>query len=357
MTKREYLIPGHCKEEKAHITAIGLISKEAPLSAERAEAALNFVLEGVYASPWQEVAWTFSRLTGDGFPVEFTFSSVDESIRYTTEVAGPEVDESERLDYALRHLAYLGAPQLSETVNGLLHNIQKFGPLRYGTWIGGRHGPANDSFKIYVEVPRTASVEADHFFCAFLGTEPLLSSPHAQLKIVGYEPNSSRIEFYFRADCVEPWEVSLLMKQSGLNSRVADLFHLIEEITRSSIQQALSTSQIGYSISVSYEGGPMVFSMFTTARALFGGDANTRRRFLEMAPRKGWNLRHYELVSESLAGRTGWNTWHSIVSFVTGFDGPLVLHIGLRPPEVSKKIFFTDNKETKKTPNSLYAGT
>ena len=37
-----------------------------------------------------------SRLTGDGFPVEFVFSSLDTAVRYTSEVAGPGLAPGQR---------------------------------------------------------------------------------------------------------------------------------------------------------------------------------------------------------------------------------------------------------------------
>src|SRR6266487_6459796 len=53
------------------------------------------ILQWTETSKWREVAWSFSRLTGDGFPIEFTLSSLDATVRYTAEVAGPEVAEVE----------------------------------------------------------------------------------------------------------------------------------------------------------------------------------------------------------------------------------------------------------------------
>ena len=65
--------------------------------AARASQSLDLILEGVLRSSWPEVAWEFSRLTGRGFPLELTFSSAGEEIRYAAEVAGPEFPEVERL--------------------------------------------------------------------------------------------------------------------------------------------------------------------------------------------------------------------------------------------------------------------
>jgi hypothetical protein len=333
------LAPGRTgleEEEKAHVLALRHIRREVPSQTDRAAASLDLFLRGIYASPWQEVAWSFSRLTGDGFPVEFSFSSADEAIRYTTEVAGPEADEGRRLDQALHHLEILGQPPLPEMITSLFHRIQKFDSLRYGTWVGGRHGVDCDRFKLYVEVPGEGVQDAYRFLGPLIEAVPFLSLSDPRLVMIGYEPSSSRIESYFRCDYLEPWEVSLLMRNVGLTSRVEELLNLVEEASGAPIQRVLSMQPLGFSFAINFAGEPPLFSLFTTAGAIFGGDGSIRRRMLELGSRKGWNLRTYESVSEPLAGRTGWNTWHGLISFVAVHDGPPILQIGLRPPEVSQ---------------------
>lgn len=73
--------------------AVTRVARLSPEPAARAEASLDLILEGI--SSWQEVAWRFSGLTYDGFPVEFAFSA-DNTIRYVAEVSGPEVDSADR---------------------------------------------------------------------------------------------------------------------------------------------------------------------------------------------------------------------------------------------------------------------
>jgi hypothetical protein len=294
---------------------------------------LAFLLEGICASPWQEVAWSFSRLTGDGYPVEFAFSSADEAIRYTTEVAGPEVEEHRRLDHALHCLARLGEPHLPEEILALFRGIQMSRPLRYGAWVGARHDAEGDRSKVYVEVPRVGESDAYPLLSALIGDVPVLSICRAQLVMLGYGPSASQIEAYFRTDRLEPWQVDLLMGKSGFASQTQRFFDFVEEVSGLTIQRIVSMQPLGFSFAGQGTGIATTFSLFMAAGSVFGSDMNIRQRMLALDSRMCWRLTHYRAASESLAGRTGWNTWHGILSFVARRDEAPVLHIGLRPPD------------------------
>ena len=66
----------------------------------RARASLAIVLDPLQRSTWPEVAWQFSRLTGDGTPVELAFTSDGADVRYIAEVAGPELMDAARVEGA-----------------------------------------------------------------------------------------------------------------------------------------------------------------------------------------------------------------------------------------------------------------
>jgi hypothetical protein len=316
--------------------ALQVLASEAPTAAERASHSLMLLLEGVYHSHWKEIAWLFSTLTTDGFPVEFAFSSVDRSLRYVTEVVGPEADETTVLSQALQRLAQLGAPPLPPEMYSLLCNVQGSGPLRYGAWVGGRHGLHDDSYKLYAEVPETDAPEVRSLLCTLLRNASPLSTRATPFLMVGYDFSSSRTELYFKADGLEPWEVGFLLRKHGLGSREKDLLGLVEETYGRSIEQRLPTSRMGFSLSLAPDG-PLVFSLFASARSLFGGDGSIRRHLLALAEKRGWNLESYARLSESLAMRTSWVTNHGVVSFVVAPHGPPMLHIGLRPPAIDSE--------------------
>src|SRR5215470_8459588 len=119
-----------------------------------ASAILAHALETLAASPWPDIAWRFSRLTEDGSPVEFTFSSHDDVFRCTIEVAGPETDAQDRITEACRLLGLRDEPQPRADVLGSWRAMQRSRVLGWGAWLGLRHDRGGTRSKLYVEVPR-----------------------------------------------------------------------------------------------------------------------------------------------------------------------------------------------------------
>src|SRR5262245_66649866 len=69
--------------------------------ADRGRTSLGEILyDRVCASDSQ--AWTCSRLTGDGFPVEINFTSADDRLRYTAEPASWSIEPQHRCDRAIQ---------------------------------------------------------------------------------------------------------------------------------------------------------------------------------------------------------------------------------------------------------------
>jgi hypothetical protein len=313
--------------------AITRMARWSPEPAARAGASLDLILDGVYRSSWQEVAWKFSGLTYDGFPVEFAFSAADNTIRYVAEVSGPEVDSAERLDLAERKLASLGAARLPKEVSELLHKVLLSGPLQFGAWIGGRHGPKDDRYKLYVEVPRSDSDEHEYLIRDMLGDVSILPGRRPRFQMIGYEPATSRLELYFSITGLELWEIEHLLSLVGMRSKWTEFLSLIEEAYGNRPELALSRSRIGFSFSAQRSREEIVFTLFKSARSVFGSDRSIRSHILGLAELKGWDLRCYEALSLPVAEREGWDTRHGIISFVVHPKSQPALSITLRPLE------------------------
>jgi hypothetical protein len=305
-----------------------------PAVARRMSASLETILRWTKDSQWPGVAWSFSHLTGDGFPVEFTFSLEDAAVRYTAEVAGAEVAEADRLPRALSLIESLGGHSPSNQIRALLRRIQTpAAPLSYGAWIGGRHGASGDRYKLYAEVPQAARLRAASLLGGILGEGPLLESRATQFRMIGCEPVQQRVEFYFQVAELETWELARLLGRAHLSSRQTDLLTLLEELNGRSAQSKIPGANLGFSYSFALDGGPLVFSLFTYARSIFGSDMSIRRNLLKLGKNRGWNLRTYEKLSEPLIHRTGPKTRHGLLAFIVPPAGSLSLHIGIRPPE------------------------
>lgn len=319
--------------------AIAVYGTETPPLAARAAASLHRLLAGgVSASPWRDVAWTFSRLTGDGYPVELAFASVGEAIRYTVEPCGAESDPRKRLERAIAIVTRQGSKheaagsEAGKEWADRLKRVQSAGPLDYGAWVGGRHDADGDAFKLYGEVPKPGSAAADEWAAAIVGRRPLLANRAPVLRMIGLAPADGRVEFYYRAHGLQSWEVCRLMELAGLADRTEELLALVGDAAEMSASARLPCAQTGFSLAAKATGGPLVFTLFCPARNAIGGDGRIRARLLGLAGRYGWPLRHYGAISEPLAGCEGPRTRHGLLSFAAAPGVPVRVGVGLRPP-------------------------
>jgi len=266
-------------------------------------ALLDRAIDRLSASAWPAVAWQFSRINGDGYPVEFTYSTASAEVRFTAEAAGPEVDEGRRLDLAL---ALLDMPPAADIE--WVRTIQRPGPLRFGAWIGGGAGRQ----KVYAECPP--------------GTGSEWAIPGAALRMVGLTAGKATTEYYYRRDCLESADAGCLLHRCGLGRRYHDLLAEVERATGRSAQAMLLPAGAGYSVAESPAGRAL--SVFTFARSLWGSDANIRRTILRLH-----DMPVYEKASLAVAGREGPDTLHGVLAWIVAADRPIEWRISLRPSD------------------------
>jgi len=316
---------------KALLQTLDRLRQTSPEPAARAAAALAVVLGGLDASPWSEVAWSFSRLTGGGYPVELTFSSADETFRWAAEVAGPEVAEAVRLDAALHHLEVLGEPTPPAWLAAAFRTVQGSAPLRFGAWLGGRHSSTGDRYKVYLEVPEAEQRAACELLEKHCGRQPPRFPGSSRLVMIGYTPSSRMFEWYLRTSRIQPWELAFLMRQSDLAAQGDELLDFVAGVSGLPLTRALAVQPLGVSVAAGKGKAPAAVTLFAPAGAFFGSDGTVRRRLLALASDAGRGLEGYRTVSEPVAERTGWNTRHGILSLVSARGEPPHFRIGLRP--------------------------
>lgn len=264
-------------------------------------ALLHRAIERLSESAWPEVAWQFSRINGDGYPVEFTYSTASAEVRFTAEAAGPEVDERRRLDLAL---ALLDAPPAAGVE--MVRSMQRQGVLRFGAWVGGGAGRQ----KVYAECPPE--------------TESAWAIAGAQLRMIGLTAGEATIEYYYRRNFLESADAGLLLQRCGLGSRYEDLLAEVERATGRSPEAMLLPTDAGYSIAETPAGH--VVSVFTFARSLWGSDANIRRTMLRLH-----HMPEYERASRAVAERDGPDTRHGVLAWIVAGARPVEWRISLRP--------------------------
>ena len=305
------------------------LSEHAPEEVRRAHAALGVCLGGVQTSRWPEVAWAFSALTGDGFPVEISFSSLSATaVRYATEIAGPEEPESQRIRRAFQTYKQLTGRKASDEIENTVAQMQCKGRLGYGAWFGATHGAKADRYKIYAEIPCIDGLKG--IVPNSLAEGALLSYCRPRPVMFGFQPESGVRELYFAAQPLAEADLGRLLWGCGLGHCYRETLELILEASgRPSLPPAIT----GFSIAWSTDHDVCAVSFYAPARVLFGSDYNIRRTLLTLARNRNWDFTMYERATEVIRNRENPLPHHGIIAWLASPDAPVELRIGLRPPE------------------------
>lgn len=300
--------------------------------AASARNSLDRVLAEIGSSRWPEVAWSFSRLTACGFPVELSFAP-DETFRYTAEVAGAELANERRLAAALRLGCAMGGREPAAELLEALAALQGGGGLLFGSWLGARHGPDRNAYKLYAEIPRQPAPAAR---AALERLFPWDLDGMLIPRGAGLELDTSVYEVYFRGrGVIESWQVERLLWRLRFEDALPPLRKLIEEACERPFERVARGSNLGFSAAMTADGTLAAVSVFGYARRLLGNDALARRRVLALAAARGWDFRRYERASAALPHRTPATGGHGVVAFVVDARGRASLQVTVCPREAA----------------------
>ena len=225
---------------------------------------LASVADGIAASPWPEVVGTWSRLTPTGFPVELSVTEDRSTLRWTAEIAGPEVVERERLARVAAHLAVRGQP-VPAAVLAALQRLQTAGQLRYGAWIGGRSDRDGACrFKLYAEAPPGAGLE-DLPLPERLRRPLQAVPPGAIVRVIGHEPCRERTEVYVRLPGVDVEALGPLLAAAGQPAALGILDRVLPDG-----RDRLRGRRLGLSLAATPTSATDV-TLVVSARTLFPG--------------------------------------------------------------------------------------
>lgn len=264
------------------IGAIGLARKIAGRSQRRrfgADGAVGSVtacVDGLRNSCWPGVAWRFSLLSTDGCPLQFAFSTYDDALRYTAEVAGPELAEVKRLRAGCDLAARLGGG-VPAWRRRAWTSMQSGHHLRWGAWIGVRHDGLSSRVKLYVEVPRESREVGESSSVAIV--------PSSRPAMIGYDCESGVEELYFRQPQMDARELSAFLRFIAAAPRRRAVLAAFAELCGLPVRAALRWVNFGYSI-VSVPGAGPEFVMFVRSRSV-GNLARIRSHFRSCEDRFG----------------------------------------------------------------------
>jgi hypothetical protein len=323
--------------------ALNTLARSTPEAAGRASLALRVLLRRSYSTDASNT-WNSSRLTGDGFPVEFSFTTGDTQVRYTADPGGSDLPAQERLGEALGLMAELGEPVADPGVLGYLAACQqqRAEALRYGAWVGGRHPVhgagvhplARDRFKLYGEVPEQELESHRSFIDGFLKFPPRLYQSAAQLTIIATEPASGRIELYLRTRQLELVDLPLLLEAAGLRQRAGELIAFVEEAYAHRLEGRIPGGSAGISYAFIPGSSEVIITLYLFTRMLWGGDSRIRRSFSGRLKTAEVNPEAYRELTASLASRDVYQTFHGLLGFSIAPSASIQLSLGVRPPPV-----------------------
>ena len=291
-----------------------------PKIAKRAAPLISSLLKSRVGSG-APACWSGSPLTGDGFPLEFSFCTADDRLRFTVEPGAPTADPATRLDVAIELLNRAG-PGVTTDLVDLFKTMQHGRQLKYGAWIGGRVSSDCSALKLYVEVPEDYPAGE---WSSRLGLDDRV----ATARMLACTPGREGIEIYFRIPSLEPRHVPAVLGAAGLEARASELLELVAETYGCAIRGRLP----GTSVGVSYVLAPRItgpVSLHFFARALWGADARIYQMFPRLAARTPWKPDAYLQASAPIATRDIWQTYHGMVGITVG-QSDMAFTIGLRP--------------------------
>ena len=314
--------------------ALGLWASADAASADAATRSLGSLLRNFRQTPIHDPAWRASSLARNGFPVELGFTSADDSLRYTTEVAGVAAPAHARLAIAVTHLRQATGCTVPQDLVDHWTRVQQMGHLKYGAWISGRHRGQASRFKIYVEVPAAAASALERWETKTVGRAGDLAWRGARLTMIGWDGKC--IELYYQAQSVRPGEVRVLLDRVGLAHRTNDLLDQLAMAQGRSIRRQLPATDLGWSYALDPTADePLAgatFTLYAVANALFGGDGPIRAALLRLGSRTGWNLDRYRRLSQPLASRGGHRTQHGLFGLAVTSEREPAIAFGLAPP-------------------------
>jgi hypothetical protein len=305
--------------------------------AERAGAALRVCLhERLTAADARE--WSTSVLTGSGFPVELTFTTADHRLRYTVEPASWRDTPQRRLDVAMRLVSSMAEAAVPEDASRAWHHAQRRDGLRYGAWLGGRHGTGGDTglqtddeYKLYVELPAVGEAGIG----SGISPGPRLPDRATTVRMVAYAPATQRYETYYRIPSLAPYHLPRVLAPCGLEPCSHELLSYVTEAYGHVLRERFPGASVGVSYSMQAGGEPQSVTLFLFARVFWGADARIRERFGSLARAMGWDDSRYQQITAALASHHTCTTHHGIFGVTLTRDKRLHLSIGVRPPEVN----------------------
>jgi hypothetical protein len=290
--------------------------------ADAAEEGLMEVLRPVLDSVWPEVAWRSGVLTATGYPVELAWASRDVALRWTCEVAGPEVPEADRL---------MLAQQAAADVAGSRLDLRRWSPiqhgqrLRWGAWLGLRQLDGSRRAKVYLELP---SGEIAPGPWSEAGSQLAARVVGLTWEMAGVNDDGS-VELYACAPDLTWSELAAAASLVGHADRLADLVR--DLVAPDHLGGAVLPRPSGLSLVLAPSGTPVALTWFAIAKSVWADDVAVRAAVLRTTALVVHRSNASELYQALSSGPDDGRWRHGMVGVGVDRAGGAWLQTGLRP--------------------------
>lgn len=295
---------------------------------------LMSLMQPFLATPSNLSAWHLSRLTSNGYPLEFAFTSTNDGIRYTLEISPPKSDIPKRLTQLRSLLQSLQVITLDEAIYSQLATWQQMGTLKFGAWLGVRHIRGKVQYKIYVELPVESSELVSAYMDQFLTTPLLFNRPKIIPKMVGIYPATGELEFYFDVNQLRPSGLCDLLTPIRFEKHDRDLFNHLQWVYGKMITNQFPGPNIGfsYAINPSALSSITAFSLYCFCRSLFGPSGrNTRYNLLRYYSALKIDMSYYAEMSAAEKYQLQDKNYHGLFGLSVANGREPISYVGWTP--------------------------
>jgi hypothetical protein len=295
---------------------------------------LTFLMQSLLKDRANLASWHLSQLTKDGYPLEFAFTSVNDGIRYTTEIEPPHSNIEGRLTRIRQLLEASAVSGFDTDFFARLEQWQKTGRLKFGAWLGVRQNEAGAGYKIYADIPAEARQAAGSYLNRYLDAPLFIKDRKTVLQMIGFYPATGELEFYFSVYDIRPWEIIALMNPVGLEARHREVLDHFQWAYGKPIFQRLPGYIYGFSYALRPDSAEYskAFTFYTFTDTLFGSGANSRRKLLRYYSALGIDMSYYAEMSKPEKYLPGDKNHHGLFGVSIAQNRPAISHVGLRPP-------------------------
>ena len=271
-----------------------------------------------------------SSLTGSGYPLEMSFTTLSDKPRYTIDPFAHIFPAEERLLATVDLIKRDFLIDFDKSQLKWFKEVQAMRP-EYGAWLGVREMSDGIYPKLYIEVDDNS--EAKHW--------PELIDLQQQdrcLTMVGYTPSrgnnkKAECELYYRSRNIKPSSLYSLLSIINANQHASVMKTALENVYGRKLEGRLPGGTAGFSYAIDSEDQIKTLTLFIFCRSFFGRDRRTRHAFGALLESQGISSEHYLRLTKASVDNLSANTQHGLFAITVSSKGEISYGVGYCPVE------------------------